>query len=295
MVALLSALRARFAFDAEAEITAEANPDTVDQSYLAALRDGGVSRLSMGVQSFDRVVLQALERIHSPEAARRAFAAARAAGFGEVNLDFIYGAHGETVASWRRTLTEAILLRPEHLSCYALTIEPSTPLGRKVAAGLVPAPDPDVQAEMYEAACELLGDAGYEHYEVSNWALPGHRCAHNVGYWEGRPYLGLGAGAHSYRDRRRWWNVRPPHQYMQTAAAGRPPTGGEELLTDDERAMERLLLGLRTSEGIPAAWVDDVRAASILDERLAERKNGRFVPTDRGMFLANELVLALAD
>src|SRR5439155_24040979 len=156
LVALLSALRARFAFDAEAEITAEANPDTVDQSYLAALRDGGVSRLSMGVQSFDRVVLQALERIHSPEAARRAFAAARAAGFGEVNLDFIYGAHGETVASWRRTLTEAILLRPEHLSCYALTIEPSTPLGRKVAAGLVPAPDPDVQAEMYEAACELL-------------------------------------------------------------------------------------------------------------------------------------------
>ena len=124
-----------------------------------------------------------------------------------MNLDLIYGADGESLDSWLRTLSGAIALGPEHLSCYALTIEPATSLGRKVAAGAVAAPDPDLQAEMYEAACLALAEAGYEHYEISNWAKPGHRSVHNMGYWEGRPYLGLGAGSHSYRGGRRWWNV----------------------------------------------------------------------------------------
>ncbi len=295
LIGLLGHLRDSFDLEAEAEVTSEANPDTVDEPYLKELRHGGVSRLSIGVQSFDPLVLDALERIHAPEASRAAFVAARRAGFDDVNLDLIFGAHGETVASWGRTLAEALELRPDHLSCYALTIEPATPLGRKVAAGAVPAPDPDIQAEMYDLACAMLSQAGYEHYEVSNWALPGHRCLHNLGYWEGRPYLGLGAGAHSYRDGRRWWNVRPPRQYVDMVASGRLPVGGQERLTDEDRRLERLMLGLRLGDGVPAGWVEGVQAAPFVERGLAERRGGRFVLTDSGMFLANDVTLALAD
>ncbi|MGH2557294.1 MAG: radical SAM family heme chaperone HemW [Actinomycetota bacterium] len=293
-VGLLDELRATFAFVHEPEITTEANPDTVDQAYLGSLLEAGVTRLSMGVQSFDTAVLAALERIHSPESAVRAFAAARRASFGNVNLDLIYGAAAETLESWRRTLERALELIPEHLSCYALTIEPATPLGRKVAAGLVPPPDPELQADMYELACQLLAEAGYEHYEISNWARPGFRCRHNLGYWEGRPYLGLGAGAHSYRDGTRRWNLRPPQQYMASVAAGERPVGGEEQLTDDERELERLLLGLRVTDGVPVAWIDRQRAEPFLEGGLAERRDGRLALTERGLFLANEIVLELA-
>jgi oxygen-independent coproporphyrinogen-3 oxidase len=294
VVKSLDDLRASFDLNADAEVTSEANPDTVDQEYLAAIREGGVSRLSMGAQSFDPVVLRSLERVHQPESVRAAFSAARAAGFDDVNLDLIYGADGETGESWRRTLLETLELRPEHVSAYALTIELATPLGRAVAAGSTPAPDPDLQAEMYEIACALLGDAGYEHYEVSNWALPGHRCVHNLGYWQERPYLGLGAGAHSYRDGRRWWNVRPPQQYIDMVHGGSVPVGGDEALTDDERTLERLLLGLRTVEGVPTGWVDRIVADRIVSEGLAVRRNGQIALTDRGLLLANDLVLSLA-
>jgi len=292
---LIGELRGRFDVTASAEVTTEANPDTVDTPSLAALREGGVTRLSMGAQSFDPTVLAALERIHSPQAARRAFAAARAAGFDNVNLDLIYGAHGETLESWERTLREAAAMRPEHLSCYALTVEPATALGRKVAAGRIPPTDPDVQAEMYDLACSVLRQEGYRHYEVSNWARPGFECLHNLGYWEGRPYLGLGAGAHSYRDGRRWWNVRPPQQYLEEVESGRLPLGGGEVLTDDERRMERLLLGLRVAEGVPVEWIDGRQGEEFVEQGLAEVRAGRLTPTDRGMLLANDLVLALAE
>jgi oxygen-independent coproporphyrinogen-3 oxidase len=292
---LLAALRSEFDVGADAEVTSEANPDTVDRAYLASLRRAGVSRLSLGVQSFDPAVLQALERIHSAESARRAFAEARTAGFDDVNLDLIYGANGETLASWERTLREAVALEPEHLSCYALTVEPATALGRAVAAGLTPAPDPDLQADMYDLTCELLREADYRHYEVSNWSRPGFECAHNLGYWEGRPYLGLGAGAHSYRSGRRWWNVRPPQQYLAEVEEGRLPIGGEEYLTDEERRIERLLLGLRKADGIPSGWVDVARVEEFVDQGLAERRDGRVTLTDRGMLLANDVVLALSE
>ncbi len=185
-------------------------------------------------------------------------------------------------------------MRPEHLSCYALTIEPATAIGRKVAAGLVPAPDPDRQAEMYDLACEMLREGGYEHYEVSNWALPGHKCRHNLGYWEGRPYLGLGAGAHSYREGRRWWNVRPPQQYLETVEAGGLPIGGDEAPTEEQRGIERLLLGLRMAEGVPVGWVDLWRIESLVTAGLVERRNDHLSLTERGMLLANEVILALA-
>jgi putative oxygen-independent coproporphyrinogen III oxidase len=293
IVNLIDHLRSSFAVDLGAEVTVEANPDTVDDAYLGELRPA-VTRLSLGVQSFDETVLLALERVHSPASARRAFAAVRAAGFDDVNLDLIYGADGESVASWRRTLEEAMALGPDHVSAYALTIEPATPLGRKVAAGLVPPPDPDLQAEMYELACELLGGAGYGHYEISNWARPGHRCRHNLVYWRRRPYLGLGAGAHSFRDGRRWWNERPPQAYLEAVEAGRLPVGGDEVLTEEDRRLEDVFLRLRTDAGLPSAEVDPSRAELYLSAGLLVRRNGGYVLTERGMFLANDLALALS-
>jgi putative oxygen-independent coproporphyrinogen III oxidase len=290
---LVSAFRDRFDVAEDAEITCEANPDTVDRSYLERLRVAGITRLSMGVQSFDPAVLASLERVHSADSARRAFRAARAVGFDNVNLDFIYGALGETAESWRRTIEEAVALAPEHLSCYALTVEPDTPLGQRVSAGRTPSPDADLQADLYEVACEHLAAAGYGHYEVSNWAKPRHECLHNLGYWEGRPYLGLGAGAHSFRDGRRWWNLRLPRRYLDTLAASIPPVEGEEFPDEGEAALERTLLSVRLACGIPDSRVPAGVAEAYLAGGLARRESGRFVLTDRGMLLASDLVLAL--
>lgn len=293
LAGLLARLRDRFDVAPDAEVTIEANPDTVDEAKLSALLNAGYTRLSMGAQSFDPRVLQSLERVHSPGSVRRAYANARAAGCANVNLDLIYGADGETLDSWRRTLEETIGLGPEHVSAYALTIEPATPLGRKVQAGLVPPPDPDLQADMFGLACELLGGAGYEHYEVSNWSKPGFACRHNLGYWERRPYLGLGAGAHSYRDGRRWWNVRPPGEYLDAVEAGVRPIGGEEQLTPQDERLEEVFLKLRILDGVPAADVDPKAASTFLELGLLTRRDGHLVPTERGMLLLNELVLAL--
>lgn len=291
---LLARLRDRFDVAPDAEVTIEANPDTVDEAKLSALLNAGYSRLSMGAQSFDPSVLESLERVHSPGSVRRAYANARAAGCANVNLDLIYGANGETLDSWRRTLEETIALGPEHVSAYALTIEPATPLGRKVQAGLVPPPDPDLQADMFGLACRLLADAGYEHYEVSNWSKPGFACRHNLGYWERRPYLGLGAGAHSYRDGRRWWNVRPPGEYLDAVEDGVRPIGGEEFLTAEDERLEEVFLRLRILEGVALDSVAAETAAEFLDDGLLARRNGHLVPTERGMLVLNELVLALA-
>jgi putative oxygen-independent coproporphyrinogen III oxidase len=293
LASLLAHLRGTFHLAGVTEVTIEANPDTVDQPKLAALMEAGYTRLSMGAQSFDEGVLLALERVHSPNSVRRAFAAARSAGWDNVNLDLIYGANGETLASWRDTLERTIALGPEHVSAYALTIESATPLGRAVAAGRTPPPDPDLQADMFALACGSLGAAGYEHYEISNWAKPGRECVHNLGYWEARPYLGLGAGAHSFRSDRRWWNLRPPQQYLEEVEAGRLPVGGEERLTEEERRLELVSLGLRTTRGVAASQIDLARATPYLEEGLLVRSNGHLVLTERGMLLANDVAIAL--
>jgi oxygen-independent coproporphyrinogen-3 oxidase len=293
IAALIEGFGTSFDLAPGAEITSEANPDTVDAEYLRALRDAGVRRLSFGAQSFDPAVLVALERIHQPSSVRRAYADAREAGFDDVNLDLIYGAFGETLESWRATLVATVELQPEHVSAYALTIEPGTPLGARVASGAVPPPDPDLQALMFEAACEILGEAGYGHYEVSNWALPGRECRHNLGYWEGRPYLGLGAGAHSYRDGLRWWNVRPPTRYVELALAGEDPTGGREHLDAAEARLERIMLAMRLDRGVPLDWVDAETARDHVREGLARLDGDRVALTERGMLLANEVVLSL--
>lgn len=292
--ALLTRVRARFRVRGDAEVTVEANPDTVDAVSLERLLAAGFERLSLGAQSFDGHVLRALERVHPPEAVRRAVRQARAAGYRNLNLDLIYGAEGETLESWERTLLETIDLGPEHVSAYALTIEPSTSLGRKVRAGLAHSPDPDLQADMFLLAGETLASAGYQHYEVSNWARPGFACVHNLGYWERRPYAGLGAGAHAFRGDRRWWNLRPPEQYLQLVEAGRAPIGGEERLDSFDAHLEELLLRLRTLRGVPASWVHPGDAEPYLEGGLVEDRDGYLVPTERGMLLLNELVLGLA-
>lgn len=293
--AVVVRLRDRFDVARDAEVTVEANPDTVDGPKLAALRHAGFERLSMGAQSFDPAVLGSLERLHDPDSVRGAVAAAREAGFSNVNLDLIYGTAGESLRSWERTLREAIGLAPEHVSAYALTVEPSTPLGRRIAVGDRSAPDPDLQADMFGLACELLAGAGYVHYEVSNWSKPGFECRHNLGYWRRRPYLGLGAGAHSYRDRRRWWNVRPPDDYLARVEAGRLPVGGREALEPSDAYLEEVFLRLRIFEGIPAAWIDDDRAMPFLEAGLLDERAGSLVPTEHGMLLLNEMVLALTE
>jgi oxygen-independent coproporphyrinogen-3 oxidase len=210
-----------------------------------------------------------------------------------VNVDLIFGTPGETMASWRRTLEEAVALEPDHLSCYALTVEPGTPLGRRVAAGLFPEPDPDAQADMFQTAIRFLGARSYTHYEVSNWCRPGFECRHNLGYWRREAYLGLGAGAHSYRDGRRWWNVRPPAAYIESADAGRLPVGGEERLGRAEARLEEVFLALRTNEGVPEEDIPAATAAPYLSQGVLRSRAGRLVLTDSGMFLANDVALAL--
>ncbi len=195
---VLEGLRRHLGLTPDAEVTLEANPGTVDKAYLSRLRELGVNRLSLGVQSFREDELAFLGRIHSAEEARSAYRAARSAGFDNVSLDLIFGLPGQTADPWLESLEEAIGLAPEHLSLYALTIEEGTPLAREVAAGNTPAPDPDLQADLYVRAVERLVAAGYEQYEISNWARPGRRCRHNLTYWRNGFWLGLGAGAHSH-------------------------------------------------------------------------------------------------
>jgi oxygen-independent coproporphyrinogen-3 oxidase len=203
-----------FAIEEGAEITSEANPGAVSPDYLGALRKFGVSRLSLGAQTFDARELAILGRIHDVDQVGLTVQQARAAGFDNLSLDLIYGLPGQRPVSWQHTLERALALTPEHISLYCLTLEDGTSLQGQVLRGYLPTPDPDQAADMYELADDRLAKAGYQQYEISNWSLPGYECAHNLVYWRNRPYLGLGAGAHSSNDGRRWWNVRPVQTYI---------------------------------------------------------------------------------
>jgi oxygen-independent coproporphyrinogen-3 oxidase len=308
--AVMRALNDAFAVQDDAEVSLEANPGTVDERYLRGLRDLRFNRLSLGVQSFDDRELQALGRIHSAEDAREAYRAARAAGFDNVNLDLLFGLPGQRLADWRPSLEEALRLRPEHLSLYILTVAEGTPLARDVAQGRVPAPDPDRQADMYLWAEDHLAAAGYDHYEISNWSLPGRRCRHNVAYWENREYLGLGAGAHSHLDGRRFANTASPERYvtlMEDASAS-GMSGQVQMLqlvsvetVDETLAMaDTLIMGLRLSEGVSLSAFRE-RFGTELTERYSEQlpdllraglleiTDGGLRLTRRGRLLGNEV------
>ena len=305
------------------EVTLEANPGTVDERYLSQLRAAGVNRLSLGVQSFRDDELAFLGRIHSAEEARAAYRATRSAGLDNVSLDLIFGLPGQTVDRWLESLEEAIALGPEHLSLYALTVAEETPLARDVADGRTPAPDPDLQADLYLRTAERLEPAGYEQYEISNWARPGHRCRHNLTYWRNGFWLGLGAGAHSHLPSAeggvvRFANVAEPARYVELVdetwasrhATGAPTMDGMRQVTFQEESdpsrelSDTLLLGLRLSEGVS---VGDLRRrfgqaaveshAAAFEEAtslgLLEHVDGRLRLTARGRLLANEVFVRL--
>jgi putative oxygen-independent coproporphyrinogen III oxidase len=281
----------------DAEITVECNPETASVALFAELVDAGVTRVSMGAQSFAPHVLATLERGHTPERPAAAVAQAREAGIAELNLDLIYGTPGETDADWRRTLEAVLAAGTDHVSAYALTIHDNTAFGRAVAAGRLPTVDEDVQRDRFDLAREVLGAGGFEHYEVSNWALgPARRSRHNVLYWRHGDYLGVGVGAHAHLAGRRGWTTRSTDRYLDAVEAGASPVAGSEELTDAERAEERLLLGLRLRDGLHPHDVPPIEPLALEDAMTAgliETACGRLRCTEPGWFLLDDAVTRL--
>jgi putative oxygen-independent coproporphyrinogen III oxidase len=299
---------------ADVEVTVECNPETASAELFGAMVDAGVTRVSMGAQSFDPSVLATLERIHRPHRSAEAIDLARAAGIGQVSLDLIYGTPGEDRASWHATLAAVLAAGVDHVSAYALSVHANTALGRAVAAGITPAPDDDVQRERFDETRSVLGAAGFDHYELSNFArTPASRSRHNVLYWRHGDYLGVGVGAHAHVDGRRWWTTRSTTRYLEAIeaiaelgapavsgavdAAGRAvAVTGEEELDVEARRLERLLLGLRIREGLHPRDVPPIDALALEDALaagLVRTSCGRLQATEEGWFLLDEAVRRL--
>ncbi|MFZ8757266.1 radical SAM family heme chaperone HemW [Microbacterium sp. HMH0099] len=296
---MLDAVRAEFGIVEGAEVTVEANPDTLDDAVAATLAAAGVTRVSIGMQSARPHVLAVLDRTHDPANVATAVAAARGAGL-DVSLDLIYGAPGESLEDWRASLETAVALQPDHISAYALIIEDGTKLARQIRSGLVPMPDDDLQADMYELADDLLAAAGYDWYEVSNWSRGvDHRSRHNLAYWRGTDWWGFGPGAHSHVGGLRWWNVKHPAAYAQRLAAGESPAAARERPDEEARRLESVLLRSRIREGLAVSEVqgEGRRAvAALIADGLIEGGDavrGRIVLTRRGRLLADAVVRAL--
>ncbi|MFD4696842.1 radical SAM family heme chaperone HemW [Streptomyces niveus] len=302
LVRMLDAVREEFGLADDAEITTEANPESVGPAYLAELRAGGFNRISFGMQSAKQHVLQVLDRTHTPGRPEECVAEARAAGFDHVNLDLIYGTPGESDDDWRATLAAAVGAGPDHVSAYALIVEEGTGLARRIRRGEVPMTDDDEHADRYLIADETLGAAGFSWYEVSNWSTtPAGRCLHNELYWRGADWWGAGPGAHSHVGGVRWWNVKHPGAYAAALAEGRSPGAGRELLTAEDRRVERILLELRLSEGVELSLLRPAGLAAAgraLGEGLLSAgpyDAGRAVLTLRGRLLADAVVRDLVD
>jgi oxygen-independent coproporphyrinogen-3 oxidase len=300
LVRVLDGIRTRFGLADGAEVTTEANPDSVTPASLRALAAGGFNRISFGMQSAVPHVLATLERTHDPDNVAKAVEAARAAGL-KVSVDLIYGTPGESLLDWRTSLAAAIDLGPDHISAYALVVEEGTKLGAQVRRGQVPAPQDDDEATKYELADQILGSAGFGWYEVSNWArTEADRCRHNEGYWLDGDWWGVGPGAHSHVGGVRWWNVKHPNAFATRLNAGLSPAAGRELLTDDQRYDERVLLGVRLVDGLPidllrpegSEAIAGLIADGLVDGPSAMRPR-RVVLTLRGRLLADTVVRRL--
>ncbi|RYE76204.1 MAG: coproporphyrinogen III oxidase, partial [Myxococcales bacterium] len=274
-----------------AEVTTEANPDSVTPASLAVLREGGFSRISFGMQSAVPHVLRVLDRTHNPANVPRAVAWAREAGFEQISLDLIYGTPGESLDDWRTSVESALACEPDHVSAYSLIVEEGTALGRQVRRGEVPMPDEDDFADKYVLADELLVAAGLGWYEVSNWARDeAAQCRHNIGYWHSDDWWGIGPGAHSHLDGRRFWNRKHPRPYAEAVARGELPIQDEETLTAADRHTERLMLELRLREGLPTDLVDDAAMGGFVSRGLVDRVGDRWVLTDAGRLLGDGIV-----
>lgn len=298
LVRMLGDVRDAFGLADGAEVSVEANPDSIDAAGLAALRAGGVTRVSFGMQSAVPHVLAALDRTHDPERVPLVVAWAREAGL-EVSLDLIYGAPGESLADWQRSLDAAVAMAPDHVSAYALIVEEGTALARRIRRGELAVPDDDLQAAMYEAADATLAQAGYAWYEVSNWARGDRVARHNLAYWRGHDWWGFGPGAHSHVGGVRWWNVKHPAAYRDRLASGASPALARELLDAETRRVERVLLESRIAEGLDIAVLDAEgrrEVAALVADGLADGRAalaGRVIPTLRGRLLADALVRRL--
>lgn len=299
LAAMLAAVRDTWGLAADAEVTTEANPDSVDAASLLALREAGFTRVSFGMQSAVPHVLATLERTHDPARIPLVVGWARDAGL-QVSLDLIYGTPGESLDDWRASLDLALAQRPDHLSAYALIVEEGTKLARQIARGEVAQPDDDRQADMYELADETLAAAGYDWYEVSNWATgAGTRSRHNLAYWTGQDWWGIGPGAHSHVGGVRWWNVKHPAAYASRLAASESPAAGRETLDAETRRVEAVLLRSRVSDGLPTALLDAAgrtAVAGLIADGLVEGPaalRGTVVLTRTGRLLADAVVRRL--
>ncbi|ONI76833.1 coproporphyrinogen III oxidase [Kribbella sp. ALI-6-A] len=290
--AMLKAVRDEFGLAPGAEVTTEANPESVDQRYLEELLEAGFTRVSFGMQSAASHVLRILDRQHTPGRALDAVKEATAAGFRHVNLDLIYGTPGETLDDWRASLESALSAEPDHVSAYALIVEDGTQLARRVRRGELPMPDDDDLADKYVLADDLLTSAGLTWYEVSNWAKADDaRCRHNELYWRGDTWWGIGPGAHSHVGGVRWWNVKHPSAYAERIAAAESPAYAREILDEETRRVERVLLEIRLRAGLPVDVLDaEGRAAVPKLAGLVEQSDERLVLTRRGRLLADAVV-----
>lgn len=302
LAAILRAIDAEFGLAADAEVTTEANPESVDQAMLAELRGSGFTRISLGMQSSVGHVLSVLDRSHSAGRPEQCVAWARAAGFSHVSLDLIYGTPGESDDDWLTSVRSALAAGPDHISAYALIVENGTRLAARIKRGELAPPDDDELADRYLAADQLFSAAGLSWYEVSNWAAgPDSPCRHNLLYWTGDDWWGIGPGAHSHVGGTRWWNVRHPAAYAGRISAGHSPGQGREMLTSGERRTERIMLATRLASGCP---LDDLSAAGLraaaqaVADGLASAADlaaGRVVLTTRGRLLADAVIRDLTD
>jgi putative oxygen-independent coproporphyrinogen III oxidase len=300
LAAILGAIDREFGLAGDAEVTAEANPETIDQRSLAQLRASGFTRISIGMQSGASHVLSVLDRVHEPGRPQQCVEWARAAGFEHVNLDLIYGTPGESDDDWARSLRSAVSAGPDHISAYALIVENGTRLAARIARGQIAAPDDDDMADRYLAADELLTAAGLRWYEISNWAASASgQCRHNLLYWTGGDWWGIGPGAHSHVGGTRWWNVRHPHRYAAAVEAGTSPGQACEILTPGERGTERIMLLTRLAAGCPLDELGPAghaAAAAAVADGLADSRAygaGQVVLTLRGRLLADAVIRGL--
>jgi oxygen-independent coproporphyrinogen-3 oxidase len=294
LAAILGAARDNLPVASTAEVTVEANPEGLDPGDLAHLAAAGVTRMSFGVQSAVPRVLEVLDRVHQPSRIPEIVAEARRAGISHLSVDLIHGVPGETPEDWRASLELAITAEVGHVSCYALSVEPGTKLASRVRAGSLPEPRSDDAAERYRTADRVLGDAGFEWYELSNWArTPAERCSHNILYWRNRNWIGAGPAAHSHLSGLRWWNHRRPGAWSAATAAGLVPSEGHELVRHAGRRLEQVMLGVRLREGLPLRGLDPDGVADVVAAGWARRDAGRLVLTLEGRLLADAVLRAV--
>lgn len=298
LVGLLRGIDDRFGLAPDAEVTTEANPETLTPEYLQQLRAGGFTRISLGLQSVVPHVLHTLERVHTPQRGLDAARWAREAGFEHVSLDLIYGTPGESMDDWRASLDAVAGAPVDHVSAYSLIVEEGTRLALRVRKGEVAMPDDDDLADKYEAAEERLSALGLVNYEVSNWALPGGECRHNLAYWRGHDWWGVGPGAHSHIAGVRFWNRKHPRSYAESLAKGDSPALAREVLTAEQRRVEQVLLELRLREGLPLEVLSPTelgRVDALVESGLARVGAGRLSLTREGRLLADGVVRDLLD